>query len=1536
MRTEATGESGVPLKAHRDTLSSFHPAIEKWFRTELGTPSEPQQRAWPEIARRNNVLIVAPTGSGKTLAAFLQCVNALIHEKSEAPPTHWTPGVRVLYVSPLKALNNDIYRNLEVPLTGIKQVAERTGVTLPEITKAVRTGDTSSSERQRMVRRPPDILITTPESLYLLLTSAKAREMLRTVQYVIADEIHSICGTKRGVHLALSLERVCELTRSDPVRIGLSATVRPPELAAAFLCGYSGRSTSLVPRDVKIIACSLPKEVDVRVESPVEDYRNLQSGPVWTDICEDILEMVRSHRSTLVFVNNRRAAEMVAAGINNLAGEDIAKSHHGSISKEARHRIEELLKRGELPCLVATSSLELGIDIGAIDLVVQIESPSTIAQVVQRIGRAGHRLDAVSKGVIMTKTRGDLLKCAFANAQVGLGYLEELVVPESPLDVLAQQIVAAISVREYTLEELYILVRRAYPYRSLSLDHLEAVLAALSNPDEPGRAVSGVSRPRIVWDAINDRIRATPLGKMLALSHSGTIIDRGYYQVYLAGSDVKLGELDEEFVYESRRGHKFTLGTSAWRIERIERDRVLVSQTSGEGARLPFWKGEGLGRTRETGFRLGRFIATLQEKVESGEYEEWINSTCRVSRRVADNLRHYVEDQIAVTGALPTDRRIVIEHFSDEAGEKRVLIHCPLGTRINAGLGLFYTEIVKESLGCAAEYMCNDDGVLVHVFDKSVDLTGIFFHASASESRNMILDLLPKTSAFMMSFRHCASRALMLTRPGVASRRRRFPLWMQRLRGAELFEKASTSVDHPIVLEAYKECMDTAFDIDGLVATLEAIQNGRIELREVTTLFPSPFGSELLFRFFGAYMYIGDLPRAEQRGSALVSDFSVFGAPSRTVEYESIDPRALEDLKSSRVRDVVGVVRGPDEVHRALRVLGPIPSQTFGLQDIAKMIRIDDEQSGEMKLESDRLLLLENMLEQLAAEGRASQIRLDGWSQPRWVASEDVATIDSAVRGDTAGCTDVEEDVSPATIAVDALIRRFISVSLPFTMSDLTRVYPVSTTTAIDIIEGLWESGELISVEHWEGTAESRWCSTSLYERLRVLTLQYAKKDMEPKQPEAFCRFLFDRHRVQPEAQDLHLTHVTSESVRQVIEGPGELDVQSNLSRLEHAIKMVGGVFLPAPWWEDFILPSRVRSYSFYHLDMLCASGKVRWVGRTRGSTHELAIFHSDDFYSMYASESVDSEDHPEPDEDKVLEAVRAAGSPSITDLTKITSLSLSRVWAALEGLVWRGQVSSSEFMPARLLSHSDSTNTVLSRPHLLARTGRWSVVGSITSIRADTETVIEAVSARILRRYGLVCKETFEAECSEIPWSEAYRYLDRKEMAGEYVRGYFVSCLSGIQFSKREIVDELRSYTAEQDTSGTHNHRDRTWVVLVTGDPALPYRSVFPLCPSNLSWTRSQSSAVVLCNGEAVLLATRYGSSLHPAENMDTETMIDAVEQLTVAFQKGRLWVGHSGMTVRSIGPCPVDGMDPLLIKRMSQMGYQSDYDGLTVWRIH
>mgnify|MGYP001275784874 FL=1 len=1565
-----------------DALQSFHPMIRDWFRAELGEPSEPQARAWPEIARGSNVLIVAPTGAGKTLAAFLKCIDSLISAKTETPSGRWVPGVRVLYVSPLKALNNDIYRNLEVPLRGIQRCADRAGVSLPEITKAVRTGDTPSFERQRMLRRPPDILITTPESLYLILTSARARDILRTVQYVIVDEIHAVCGTKRGTHLALSLERLCELTEKDPVRIGLSATIEPAELAAAFLGGYvwagdaaceppslQGSSVGgdgtpdaeerdallghLVPRNVKVVKCSLTKEIDVKVMAPVDDYRDLQGGPLWTAICSEILEMIRQHRSTLVFVNNRRAAEIVAAGINGLAGEEIAKSHHGSVSKEARMEVESLLKKGQLPCLVATSSLELGIDIGAIDLVVQIESPTTIAQVVQRIGRSGHRLDAVSKGVIMTKTRGDLLRCAFAEAQMEEGYIEAVRIPEAPLDVLAQQVVACAAVKEYTLLELYGVIRRAYPYRALSLSHLKAVLAVLSDPGGAGEDAARSSKPRIVWDAINDKIRATPLGRMVAISHSGTIIDRGYYQVCLAGTDVKLGELDEEFVTESRRGEKFTLGTSAWRIERIERDRVIVTQAPGGEAKLPFWRGEGPGRPRETGLRLGRFIRTLQEKMESGDYEEWIREVCHPTERVVENLRSYIEDQIAATGAVPTDRRIVVEHFSDEAGEKRILVHCPLGSGVNAGLGFLLTKVIADQLGCTAEYMHNDDGILIHVFDKNARTMGLFDHISSADAHRLILERLPETPAFGTAFRCCASRALMLTRPGTGSRKRRFPLWIQRLRGAELLDEASTRIDHPIVLEAYKECLDNSFDLEGLLHTLRAIGQGSVEVREVTSLFPSPFGAELLFKFFGAYMYVYDLPRAEQRGSAFVSDFSVFGAPAESVEYESIDPRAIEDLRESRLREAIGRVRGPEEVHRTLRVLGPTPSPQCRLEEL-----------GELEW-------LNSVLAQLEADGRACLVTLPVWTEPRWVATEDIPILCAAAqlrfsdliihsgsnRESIRESVETAQDMDQAK-ATETLVRRFVSSSLPFSLDDLTAVYPVSHTMAMATVEALRDRGELISIQHWEGTAEARWCRTDLYERLRALTLRYAKRDMEPKSSETVCRFVFARQGVAP-AQARRFTALSNISGEMRTEGglgepisggptsseliSGELvsgepisgapSDRSSLSKLEQAVKMTGGVFLPVAWWEDFVLPSRMRSYSSYHLDQLCANGRLRWVGRTSGSTHEIAIFHSDDFFDMFVSEPAEDEDQLEPDAIKVLNAVRAAGSPSVTDLAKITSFSLTRVWSALEELVWRGLVSSSEFMPVRLMSRSESMRTVLSRPDLLARTGRWSVVASVASMKAGDESAIQAMAARILRRYGIICKETFEAECSWIPWREAYLYLDTKEMAGEYVRGYFVSGLSGIQFSTKELVDSLRSFGDER---WNRAKKDPDWVVLVAADPAVPYRAMFAQCPPGLSWSRTQSSAVVFRDGEAVLLATSYGANLIPAEGIDNETFNEAVNRLTLAFREGHLWVARTSMTVKEVGGHQVEELDVVTAEHMRQIGYELDYAGLTVWRKH
>ena len=781
-----------------DPLRAFSPPVADWFRRSFEKPTPAQSKGWPPIAAGKHTLVLAPTGSGKTLAAFLTAIDGLVRDPSER-------GTRVLYVSPLKALNHDVERNLRAPLHGI--------ATPREVEVAVRSGDTPQRERAAMRRRPPDILITTPESLYLILTSA-AREMLAGVQTVIVDEIHALAAGKRGTHLALSLERLAHLTGGDPQRIGLSATQRPLEEIARFLGG---------DRPVEIVDAGHRKPLDLEVVVPVPDMRELGGAPapdgeprqsIWPAIYPRLLELVRAHRSTLVFVNSRRAAERVAHRLNDLAEEEIARAHHGSIAREQRLEIEEMLKTGRLPALVATSSLELGIDMGAIDLVVQVESPKSVAAGLQRVGRAGHHVDAASSGRFFPKYRGDLLETAVVVGRMREGAIEHTRVPRQPLDVLAQQLVATTVMDEWAVDDLHAMVTRAAPYSDLSRTQLEGVLDMLA-----GRYPSdefAELRPRVVWDRAAGIVRGRDDARRLAVTSGGTIPDRGLYGVFLADSGARVGELDEEMVYEARSGEVFQLGATSWRIEQITRDRVLVSPAPGVPGRMPFWKGDGVGRPYE----LGRAVGEAARTRRFGDLDEL----------AASNLSTYLDDQEAATGVVPSDRTIVVERFRDEIGDWRVCVLSPFGGRVHAPWALAVERRMGEALGIEVESLWADDGIAIRLPDSDtpppVDLIAI----PPDDLDDLLIDRVSESPLFAARFRENAARALLIPRrrPG-----QRTPLWQQRLKAHDLQQVAQKYGSFPVLLETYREVLSDVFEVPALKGLLRAIAGGEVRLVEV-------------------------------------------------------------------------------------------------------------------------------------------------------------------------------------------------------------------------------------------------------------------------------------------------------------------------------------------------------------------------------------------------------------------------------------------------------------------------------------------------------------------------------------------------------------------------------------------------------------------------------------------------------------------------------------------------------------------------------
>ncbi len=986
-----------------DPLELFSAPVQEWFRASFATPTEAQARGWAAIADGRHTLIHAPTGSGKTLAAFLWCLDRLARDPSPAP-TRARPGhVRVLYVSPMKALTYDVERNLRAPLAGIALAAERLGATVPAISIASRTGDTPAEDRRELARRPPDILVTTPESLYLLLTS-QAREILRGVEHVIVDEVHAIAGTKRGAHLALSLERLEHLRRaaasddepSQPLqRIGLSATQRPLETIGRFLGGVGPG------REVEIVDVGARKPLELTVVVPVEDMAAIgevmplddrPGGPaaageprtsIWPAIYPRVLELIRAHTSTIVFTNSRRLAERLAQRLNEAAGEELVRAHHGSIAREQRLAIEEELKAGRLPALVATSSLELGIDMGAVDLVIQVESPSSVASGLQRVGRAGHQVGAPSKGVIFPKFRGDLLEAAVVAERMHAGAIETTTMPRNPLDVLAQQLVAMAVMDRWTVDELFETVTRAAPYETLSRDILGTVLDMLAGA-YPSDEFAEL-RPRLVWDRLTGVIEGRRDARVVAVTSGGTIPDRGLYGVFMQGEagtpGRRVGELDEEMVYESRAGEVITLGASSWRIDDITHDRVLVSPAPGQPGKLPFWHGDAVGRPIELGRAIGAFIGEVEGDLSRGARGR-AKAVARLRERndldelAAENLVAYLEEEREVAGALPTDRRIVVERFRDELGDWRLTVLTPFGGRVHAPWTLAIEQRLGERFGTEIQTIWSDDGIAVRLPEAELDGVEDLLFPDPDEIEDLVVAQVANSALFAARFRENAARALLLPRrrPGT-----RTPLWQQRQRAADLLAVASRYGSFPILVETYRECLSDVFDLPALREVLGAVQRRDIAVHGVETTRASPFASSLLFDYVAVYMYEGDAPMAERRAQALTLDRDLLRELLGQEELrELLDPEALGDLELALQALVEERwATSADQLHDLLRRLGDLATDEIAA-------RVDGGRAS-----------AEAWLAELAGSRRAVSVRIVG--DERWIAIEDVARYRDAV-----------------------------------------------------------------------------------------------------------------------------------------------------------------------------------------------------------------------------------------------------------------------------------------------------------------------------------------------------------------------------------------------------------------------------------------------------------------------------------------------------------------------------------------------------------
>jgi ATP-dependent Lhr-like helicase len=1389
-------------------LDLFGAASRAWFEATFDGPTEVQERGWRAVAAGRHTLMTAPTGSGKTLAAFLWCLDRLAAE----PPPPAAERCRVLYISPLKALTVDIERNLRAPLVGLRHHSQSP----PDITVATRTGDTPAGERRDIERHPPDILITTPESLYLLLTSA-ARRILRSVRWVIVDEIHAVAGSKRGAHLALSLERLAAITASEPQRIGLSATQRPLEEIARFLGG--------VGREVQIVDAGRRKTMEITVEVPVEDMADLArigeeiaprtSGPaaaldthggeprrsIWPAIYPRLLELVRQHRSTIVFVNSRRLAERLAARLNELAEEEIARAHHGSIAREQRVQIEEMLKAGQLPALVATSSLELGIDMGAVDLVVQVESPPSVATGIQRIGRSGHSVGEVSKGTILPKYRGDLLECAAVVERIHAGDIEQTVIPERPLDVLAQQIVAMAAMDEWPLAELELLVKRAHPYRQLTRRALEAVLDMLAGR-YPSDDFAGL-RPRIVWDRANETIRARAGAQRLAVTNPGTIPDRGLYTVNLFEDGRRVGELDEEMVFESRPGENFVLGASTWRIADITPNQVLVTPAPGEPGKIAFWHGDSLSRPPELGRALGALTRELR-RMAPDKAASRLAERSGFDERASRNLLAYLEDQAAATGAVPDDRTLVIERFRDELGDWRVCLLTPFGGRVHAPWALALETRLQERLQIDVQSMYTDDGIALRLPDAESPPELDDLLLDPEEVRDLVSDRLPSSALFAARFRENAARALLLPRrrPG-----ERTPLWQQRQRSHDLLQVASRHPDFPILLETFRECLADVFDLPALEDLLRAIRSRDVRVVSVETERASPFASSLLFDYVGQYIYEGDAPLAERRAQALTLDRELLAELLGSEELrELLDPQAV----AAAELELQGLLeerwpRDADEAHDAL-------------------VRLGDLSEAEARARGVQI----GWLDALERERRVAALKMAG--ERRWIAAEDAARYRDALgAGLPIGLPEVF--LTPVQQPLESLLRRFARTHVPFRVADAAQRWTLPAATVEAALAALAGRGELLAGEFRPGASGREYCHPEVLRQLRRRSLAALRREVEPVTRDVLARFLPAWHGIGSP--------------------PGGSD------RLLDAIFQLQGVALPASVIERDVLASRVGDYRPRLLDELVSMGEVVWVGRGAlgGSDGRVALYLRGD------SERLVPEAPERPDGDlhrRMRAHLQSRGASFFRELyTAAGGGDEEAVLDALWDLVWAGELTNDTFAPLRLLGPAHRRREGR-RPRLPKLTqpraaGRWSLVDDLRGPAENPTERLYAAAGALLQRHGVLTREAVLAEGWSGGFAALYPVLRAMEEAGRIRRGYFIEGLGGSQFALPGAVDRLRA--ARDERPGI--------VVLAAADPANPYGSTLPWPEGEGRMARVAGAYVVLDAGEPRLFLERGGRSL-------------------------------------------------------------------------
>jgi ATP-dependent Lhr-like helicase len=1465
-----------PTPAVAADLELFHPAVRDWFSAVFPAPTRPQLLGWPAIARGDSTLILAPTGTGKTLAAFLWCIDRLMFSPVPAEPHR----CRILYISPIKALAVDVERNLQSPLIGIAHAAHRLGVAHHQPTVSIRTGDTPPAERARFLRHPSDILVTTPESLYLLLTS-NARESLRSIEAVILDEIHALAPTKRGSHLALSLERLEHLAGHRLQRIGLSATQRPLDEIAHFLGGANPdenvsrgtqsiaaeafteqplsefESSAVAPtfRPVTVIDAGESKKFSLRVEVPVEDMSRLDeidplpSGPasqspkrasIWSAIHPQLLELIRAHRSTIIFVNSRRLAERIAGAVNELAGEILVRAHHGSVAVDQRKDIEDRLKLGTLRGLVATSSLELGIDMGAIDLVVLIESPPSVASGMQRVGRASHHVGAVSTATIFPKYRADLLACAAISKAMSDGAVESTHYPRNPLDVLAQQVVAMVALENWKVEDLFNIIRSAAPYAALARSTFENLLDLLSGryPSDEFTEL----RPRLTWDRVAGKLSTRQGARRVAVINGGTIPDRGLYGVFLAGATkgARVGELDEEMVFETHEGDTIILGASTWRVDQIGHDRVTVSPAPGEPGKMPFWKGDGPGRPAEFGEKIGQLTQELLRLPRPVAFTKLVEEHS-LDANSAENLLRYLDEQRAATTHVPSDSDIVIELVRDELGDRRLCVLSPFGSRVHAPWCMAATAKLRAQHGWEVESLWSDDGFIIRLPENEEPIDSSLLLPTPSELKDLVVRQLGSTSLFAAKFRESAARALLLPRRRAGMRT---PLWQQRKRAADLLAVASHFSGFPILLEAYRECLRDSFDLPATSAILAKIQRGEIRVTSLQSEKPSPFAASLLFSYVANYIYDGDAPLAERRAQALAIDQSQLEELLGDTDLrELLDPAAL------------------DEVEARLQMLDPDyhARHTDGIHDL--LLKLGDLSEPEIAARTTSLEVTAAIRELVEAR-RAVRIPIAG--EHRYIPVEYAARYRDAFGVPLPpGLAEVFLRHSGDPLA--EIIRRYARTHGPFATHEAAHRFALPPSAIEPVLRALHAHAKLLEGEFRPAGSHREWCDPEVLQQIRRKSLARLRREVEPVEQHTFARFL--------------------------TRWQGLTTPRRGLDALLDTIETLQGAALLASDLERDILPARIVGYQQADLDTLLAAGEIVWLGLEQVGDRDgrIALYLADSVPlllppSQMAAESKSLSDRAQ----QILDFLQRTGASFFSNIHAATSAGYpGETLDALWELVWSGQISNDTFHPVRTFIRPPEKHDRKAQaegtpgsPEFLRRLrsrtsaggpaqGRWSLIQQRIAATLTPTQWSANIAQQLLVRHGIVMRDTAIAENIPGGYNTIYPALKTMEESGWIRRGMFVAGLGAAQFVMPAAVDIIRSLRLDPPTPEV--------VYLAATDPANPYGTILPWprlesesanpldsnSPEHHGMSRTSGAAVILINGRLAAFFRRRNPSI-------------------------------------------------------------------------